>query len=390
MNIGVLNTIFMRWRSIVDFLVLATVIYWLLLLGNKTHVLRIVAGIGGLLALGSLARRLGLPVTAWVMHLAALTSVVLLVLVYYSEIRYALTHLDPFRRLMRPRPLSQTSDMVAISEAAFSLAGAHCGALIVLRENDSIDHLLVGGFPLGGQISQEILEAIFRTLSPVHDGAVVIDDGHISRVGVFLPLTNSPDLPNYYGTRHRAALGLTEQSDAVVIAVSEERGEVTLAAGSTLRRIEQPSDLVERMRSFNRPAPALSGRKFHHRLFGKWRPKLSALGIAALVWGLLFLPGNTVRTFTIPIEFENVPSGLEVAESSPSAVAAQLRAAAWFYSGLDAGSLVARVDLNGMNEGLHTAVVGVRNIDLPPGISLEQISPPTISIRLIRQHPDSR
>jgi len=389
LDVGILKNIFVSWQSVVDFLVLATAIYWLLILGKKTHVLRIVVGIGGLVALGSLAHHLQLPITAWILHLAAITSVALLILVYYPEIRYALIHLDPFRRLMRPQPLGQTSDMVAISDAVFSLAEAHRGALIVLRERDSIDHLIVGGIPLGGQISQEILEAIFHTLSPVHDGAVVIEDGQISRVGVFLPLTNNTDLPNYYGTRHRAALGLTEQSDAVVIAVSEERGEVTLAARSNLSLIEHPSDLIGQMRSFNRPSQKLSGSKFHRRMFGNWSLKLSALFIAALVWLLLFLSGDAVRTFTIPIEFENVPAGLEVAESSPSAVVAQLRAMTWFYSSLDVASMVAKVDLKGMNEGLHTATVGENNIDLPPGISLEQITPPTINIRLIH-HTGSR
>ena len=114
----------------------------------------------------------------------------------------------------------------------------------------------------------------------------MIDDGHISRVGVFLPYPTAQMLPNHYGTSHRAALGLTELSDAMVIAVFEERGEVSLATGSTLRRIEQPSDLVERMRSSHRPASAPSGIKFHSRLFGRWRLKLSALGIAAVVCGL--------------------------------------------------------------------------------------------------------
>ena len=387
---GILKNIFVSWQSIVDFLVLTTVIYLLLILGKKTHVLRIVIGIVGLVALGSLAHYLQLPITARVLHLAAITSVALLILVYYPEIRYALIHLDPFRRLMRPRPLGRTSDMVAISNAVFSLAEAHRGALIVLREKDSIDHLLVGGIPLDGQISKEILEAIFQIPSPVHDGAVVIEDGKISRVGVFLPLTNKSDLPNYYGTRHRAALGLTEQSDAIVIAVSEERGEVSLASRSNLGRIEQSSDLIEQIRSFNRPSHTLSGRKFHRRVFRNWRLKLSALCIATLVWVLLFLSGDAVRTFTIPIEFENVPAGLEVAESSPSAVVAQLKAMAWFYSSLDVPSMVAKVDLKGINEGLHTVTVGENNLDLPTGISLEQISPPTINIRLVRQHAGSK
>ena len=248
-----LKTIFTRWQNVVDFLVLATAIYWLLIWGKKTHALRIVVGIGGLVALGSLAQRLGLPITAWVMHLAALTSVVLLVLVNYSEIRYALTHLDPFSRLLRPRPPGQNSDVAAIAEAAFSLAEARRGALIVLRGNNQLDHLLVGGIPLGGQISKEILEAIFRELSPVHDGAAVIDDGHISRVGVFLPLTNRADLPNHYGTRHRAALGIAEQTDAIVVVVSEEKGQVSLVERARIVRNLNEAQLARTIRQLLHP-----------------------------------------------------------------------------------------------------------------------------------------
>jgi uncharacterized protein (TIGR00159 family) len=379
-----LRIFFSRWQNVVDFVVLATAIYWLLLLGSKGHVLRIIIWTGGLAAFGSLAGQMGLPITAWVLNLAAIASLALLALVYYPQIRYALIHFDPLNRLLKSQPPGQTSDLTEIAEASFALATTRRGALIVLKGKRRLDHLLTGGIPLGGQISREILEAIFRKVSPVHDGAVVIEDGHISRVGVFLPLTRRADLPSHYGTRHRAAFGLAELSDAVVIVVSEERGEVSLVKGSNIRPIESTDDLVHQLRDFSGVAPLVSGRKLRHWLFGAWRLKLLSLVIASLIWTLLVAPGDTVRAFTIPIEFENVPAGLEVTQVSTGVIVAQLRASAWRYSGLDAGRLTVKIDLKGMTEGSHNVVVGSSDLDLPPGIHLEQVSPPTVEIRLAR------
>src|SRR6266480_5446235 len=121
-----------RWQNVVDFLVLVTVIYWLLCWGRQTRVLRLFVGIAGLVLGGSLARQLDLVVTAWVLHVAAIAAVVLLVVVYHSEIRHALTHLDPLNRLVRPVPLEQTPEGLAIAQAAFALAAIRRGALIVL------------------------------------------------------------------------------------------------------------------------------------------------------------------------------------------------------------------------------------------------------------------
>lgn len=121
-----------RWQSPVDFVVLIVVVYWLLRWASQTRVLRLFVGIAGLVITGSLARQLGLIVTAWILHMAAIAAVVLLVVVYHSEIRHALSHLDPLNRLVRTEPLGQTSDKVAIAEAAFALADIRRGALIVL------------------------------------------------------------------------------------------------------------------------------------------------------------------------------------------------------------------------------------------------------------------
>ena len=381
----------MRWQSFVDFVVLSAVIYWLLNWSRKTRVLRLFLGIGGLVITGSLASRLGLIVTAWVLHVAAIAAVVMLVVVYYAEIRQALTHLDPFKRLIHFAPSGQIQNSVAIAEAAFALASIRCGALIVLTGEDSFENMVTGGTTLGGAISREILEAIFHRTSPVHDGAVIIDGDRISWVGVFLPLTQREDLPNHYGTRHRAAIGLAEQSDAKVIVVSEERGVVSLAEGTTVRIMENTSQLVQEMQKVDFRPSLPSVRGLLSRLFGNFRLKLSAVGLAALTWAVVFMTGASVRTFTIPIEFENVPAGLEISDPSTNVLAVQLRAATRLFDILDESQLVARVDLRGMNEGFHRITVQDINFLLPPGISLERTVPDTLRVLLApRQSANAR
>ena len=371
-----------RWQSVVDFLVLSTVIYWLLDWARQTRVLRLFVGIGCLVLTGSAARRLDLIVTAWILHVAAIAAVLLLVVVYHTEIRHALTRLDPLSRLVRSLPV-QLPDQLAISQAVFSMAETHRGALIVLAGKDPLENIVYGGVPLGGSVSKEILEAIFRKVSPVHDGAVIIENDRISRVGAFLPLTSRENLPKYYGTRHRAAIGLAEQTDARVIVVSEERGEVSLAEGRQIYLAENSDRLVELMQWADPPARRQSRQRLLTSLYSNLRLKLSALGIATLIWGIVFMTGASVRTFTVPIEFENVPAGLVISEPSNDVLVVQLRAAARLFATLDESQLVLRVDLRGMTEGFHSIKVSPDDLNLPPGISLEKAVPRTLRVRLV-------
>jgi len=377
-----LPTPFLNWRNIADFIVLTTVAYWLLNWARKTRVLRLLAGISALVLLGSLAGRLELVITAWIFHLAAIASVLLLVVVYHVEIRHALARLDPLNRLVHAMPLESISDSAAIAEAAFSLAASHRGALIVLTGRDRLDNLLHGGIPLGGSISREILEAVFRKVSPVHDGAVVIEGGRIARVGVVLPLTRREDLPLRFGTRHRAAFGLTEQSDARVIVVSEQRGEVSLAEDAAIKRLESASALALQIQSTDHASSSSSHRRVFEFLFADVKLKSIALAIAALIWGLVFMGGSSVRTFVVPIEFEDVPRGLEVSDSSSDVLSVQLRGATRLFSTLEQSQLVVTVNLNGMHQGVYSILVGEANLHLPPGIFLERALPATIRVRL--------
>jgi diadenylate cyclase len=378
-----------RWQSIVDFVVLSTVIYWLLNWARKTHVFRLLMGIGSLVLAGSLASRLELIVTAWILHVAAIAAVVLLVVVYYAEIRHALRHVDPLNRLLLPAPSEQVSDRVALAETAFALVVVRRGALIVLTGKDHLESMLTGGIPLGGAISREILEAIFSKVSPVHDGAVIIEDDRISRVGVFLPLTQRENLPSYYGTRHRAAIGLAERSDVKVIVVSEERGEVCLVEGMKVHTMENAAQLVRQIQNVDSSLSLSSSRHLYSSMFGNLGLKISALGIASLIWGVVFMAGTSVRTFTVPIEFENVPLGLEISEPANNVLDIQLRAAAQVFDLLDVSQLVVRVDLGGMSGGVHRIAVQPNNLNLPPGVHLERALPAVLRVLLNPRRPAS-
>lgn len=224
---------FARWQTVVDFLFLAVAFYVMLRWARSARALRIALGIVGLHALALLARQLDLVVTSWLLDFLSILAVVLLLLVFQPELRRVFMGLDSaLRRFPRVRSASMQNNQ-EIAEACFDLAPARVGALIVIVGRDSIGELLEGGVSLGADISSKLLKAIFQKESPLHDGAVIIEKDRISKANVVLPLTHRPDVPAFYGTRHRAAMGLAERCDALVMAVSEERGQVSGFTAST-------------------------------------------------------------------------------------------------------------------------------------------------------------
>lgn len=376
----------MRWQTAVDFLVLAVAVYLVLRWGRTARALRVALAILALRALALLARRLDLLITGWILDLANVAALVLVLIVYQSELRHALTRLDVLAWLVPGRQAPAAQALQAISAAAFSLAQARRGALIVLVGRDSLADLVEGGVPLGGAISAEILEAIFRKVSPVHDGATVVEGDHIARVSALLPLTQCQDVARIYGTRHRAAMGLAERSDALVIVVSEERGEVSLAHDREIDRLDTPDALAQRIRELRATPGATPAGRVRQALVGDLGLKAVAVAMAAVLWSLSFVvAGSAFRSFTVPVELRNVPRDMDIAQLSANAIEAQLRGSAWILDSVSFTTVVARFDLSGLTEGSHALVVGPSTLTLPPGLVLERAVPPRISVRLVRR-----
>ena len=167
----------------------------------------------------------------------------------------------------------------------FALAAERTGALIVIARRDSLKELTSGGIAMGADMSPEILTAIFQKYSPVHDGAVLIEANRISRAGVVLPLTQRDAIPAEYGTRHRAAMGMAERCDALVVVVSEERGEVTLMHGRQIVPVADAADLLNLLQSLLARPPVTLPVRIRRWLFSDLRYKLAAAGLVGPALG---------------------------------------------------------------------------------------------------------
>jgi uncharacterized protein (TIGR00159 family) len=376
------------WQSAVDLAVLAIAIYWILRWSKEARALRRSLGILGLWMISLLARQLNLVITAWLLEAATLLAVIVFFIVFQTEVRYALSRLDVFARILPRRGALAPSTVRAITQAAFSLAEARRGALIVVARQDDVAEFVSEGVALGGEVSREILEAIFRKVSPVHDGATIIEGDHIARVSTILPLTERSDLPGFYGTRHRAAVGLSERCDALVVVVSEERGEISLVHHREIQVVTNPEDLLRTLQHMQRPPVPTPKPSVRRALFGNLPLKASALALATFVWSISYVVGGTsVRTVRVPVEFNHVPADLEITRQSANTLDVRMRGDARFFDSNKLANLVARFDLASAHEGSQVLTVQPNTMDLPPGLVMESVSPPQVSLLLVRRDP---
>ena len=378
----------LRWQIAADFLVLAVAFYALLRWARSARAMRIALGVVGLHALSLLARHLDLVVTSWVLDASAILATLVLLLIFQPELRRAFMRLDTaLKRWPRPAVIRhQTSRSVA--NAAFGLARLQLGALLVITRRDSIGELLEGGVPLGASVSAELLEAIFQKLSPLHDGAVIIEGDLLTKANVVLPMTHRQDLPVFFGTRHRAAAGLAERCDALVIAVSEERGEVSLMDGGRIRQIEDPDRFVATLEGLLSPVREGTGSRVRRFFFTNLGLKFAALGLAGLIWGMSFLAsGTTIRTISVPIEFSNVPPGMVVGSQSADTLEVQVRGSPWIMDSISLARLVGSFDLANYHAGSYTMRLKPESLDLPPGIVVDRVTPETIRVQVALAQP---
>jgi diadenylate cyclase len=197
-------------------------------------------------------------------------------------------------------------------------------------------------------------------------------------------LSGREDVPTEFGTRHRAALGLAEGSDALVVVASEERGQVVVIDGRAIHAMPDEAALRQALYSLHPERPKSIWSRVRTLLFANVRYRLSAVALASLIWGVSFLGGGTtVKTVIVPVEFANVPVGLYISNQPMSNVSVQLRGNSWVMNPVMSG-LTAHVDLSGLGEGWHSIRLASPGLKLPPGVTAERLSPQIVSLRLTR------
>ena len=217
--------------DMIDVILLTFVIYRALVLIKGTRTIPILIGLTVMLGVTYvLASLFNLDAMGWLVENLVSSSVVILVILFQGDIRNALAQVG-LTTMMRELTLAEKKGLIdELTQAAFRLAHRRIGALIVLQRETGLRNYIERGKAINATVTAELLEAIFHTKSPLHDGAVIVNkEGRLAAAQCILPLTASTAARSYMGTRHRAALGLTDESDAAVIVVSEERGEVSIA-----------------------------------------------------------------------------------------------------------------------------------------------------------------
>ncbi len=273
-------------KDILDILIVAFLIYISILIVKRTHSTFIFFGVAILGSIYLAARVFNLSLTIVIFQTIFPFLVFVLVVIFQREIRYFFEWMAtwPLLSFLKPKSTATEATLNDIVAAVIRLAETKTGALIVLTGRQSIDRFLSGGFPLQGKISVPLLLSIFDESSPGHDGAVIVDNNRIEKFGARLPLAEKFEYENL-GTRHCAALGLSERSDALVIAVSEERGTISYAFGGTLTTVKEPIELKEALQDFLKDKmPEQQKSPLHTLITSNVPEKIAALAVAVAAW----------------------------------------------------------------------------------------------------------
>ena len=257
----------------------------------------------------------------------------------------------------------------------------HIGALIVLPAKENLEDVVQGGIPLRGLISKEMITSIFWGDNPVHDGAIIIEEDRIAKVGVILPLSYKNDLPSRYGTRHRAALGLSEITDALVVVVSEETGKVVVAKDSKITDISSNAMFTKILQEHM----GIHEEENVYQQKEKFKMSIAAIISVFFIIGIWFSFSkglDTLITLEIPVEYTNRNPGFEIVDASVNAVRLHLGGSGALIKSIQPEQIQVKLDLGNAVIGRNIFSITQDSITLPPGIFLRKVIPSVIEVTL--------
>ena len=372
---------YIRWQDVIDILLNSYILFRLYVLFRGTYVFRVLTGIAFLWIFQRISAYFGLILTSWVMQGITAVLALIIIIVFRNEIRSVLQAKNLKAILWGFPQQSGPTTIQVIVDSVNTLSSRHIGALIVFPAKENLEDVLQGGIPLQGMISKEMITSIFWSDNPVHDGAVIIEGDRISKVGVILPLSYKSDLPSRYATRHRAALGLAENTDALVVVVSEETGKVVVAKNSNIINIRSSVHLTKILKEHMGLHEAESGYQQQEKL---------KMGIAALI-SFFFITGmwvsfskglDTLITLEIPVEYTNRRPGFEIVDASVNTVRLHLGGSGTLIRSIQPEQVQIKLDLGHAVIGRNVFSITRDNITLPPGIFVRKVVPSNIEVTL--------
>jgi diadenylate cyclase len=368
-----------RWQDVVDIALLTLVLSGTYRLIRRTVAVQVALGLLILLVGSWVANYFGLILTTYLLSGVSAVAAITIVVLFQSEIRRALGRMNPARWFERGTGKGNRLDSGAIlAEAAFSLAERRKGALMVIPRWDQVfDHVTVGTV-VEARLSVALVDAIFTSTSPLHDGAVVLREGRVLRAGVVLPLATETADPRH-GTRHRAALGLARATDALVICVSEERGTVCLAHDDVLEEMASKAQLRNALQLLGDTGT----RRDRARTAEKRSPVASVIPHIAIfvgvvgAWAALALDRSHAITRVVPLEIRGVSDSIAVDPPRQNSVAVELRSSRRELERLPLGAIEAYVELGSGSFGTRSYRIHAR---APAGVEVTGFFPETVQL----------
>lgn len=229
----------LRWQDFLDIGIIAFITYQVINLIRGTRTAQMLIGFLIVLATYLASQYFELHTLNWVLSNFLASIILVIVVVFQNDIRRALTQVGAGRSFSGAERIAQGQVLEEVVRSAVLLASKRIGALLVFERDVNLNEYIEVGTRIEAKVSRELMQAIFLTTSPIHDGAVIIQQGRITAAGCFLPLTANPNVSKTLGTRHRAAIGLTEETDAIVVVISEEEGKISLVReGKIIRDLD--------------------------------------------------------------------------------------------------------------------------------------------------------
>ncbi len=238
------------WWDLLDIAIVSILIYEFLKLIKGTRAVQMAVGSLVIITLFYVSQLAPLQTVNWLIRNLLVYVAFAAIVIFQSDIRRALAHLGQapfFRYFYRQQSANETIEEIVV--AATMLSSQKVGAIVAIEREIGLRNYIESGIPIDATLTYDLLVTIFQAKSPLHDGAVILQEDRVAAAACFLPLTVNPRISRELGTRHRAAIGLTEESDAAAIVVSEQTGQISLALDGNIQRGLTPDELRERLRS---------------------------------------------------------------------------------------------------------------------------------------------
>jgi len=383
--------------DIADIGIIALFIYLILVWIKKARVRFIFIGMIMVGALYVLARLFGLYLTTVALQAFFAVALIMIAIIFQDDLRHFFEKIAIFgvtRRHRGIRPIPQNIEI--LSSALASLSRKRIGALIVIRGTDPLDRHLEAGIVLDAVISQILLESIFDRHVPSHDGAVIIDAARMTKLGCHLPLSTNIKEIGRLGTRHAAALGITERTDALSLVVSEEEGSISVAEDGKIRHLNDIAQINSTLQHFyGRKFPVKKNIGLRRFLTEHYPEKIIAIIIACSLWmSFGHRTENVRRDFVVPIEYRNLSANRIVNEPKPKEATLTLSGNEQEFNLLKPKELKLSLDMSGIKDGenkisfsndLVRNAFGLSVVNIDPGqvtLNSYQLVPFTVPIEL--------